>query len=70
MSENKLKVITVKEMGYVEAMDCHDSRGRRRCDWCRKPATYFVRQSVSEPGFHMGIAPKCVTCAGVEEPQG
>lgn len=67
MTEQAPTIITVREMGYVEAMDCHDARGRRRCDWCKKPATFFVRQSIHKSGFHMGIAPKCVVCAGVEK---
>ena len=63
------KIITVKEMGYGEAMNCHTVSGKRRCDWCRKPATYFVRQSITRPGFHMSISPKCVACMGLKEPE-
>ena len=68
MARRRPKIITVSEMTHVEAMDCHDVRGRCRCDWCKKPATHFVRQSVSRPGFHMAIAPKCVACMGLHEP--
>ena len=60
-------IMTVKDMTYVEASACHTAAGKRRCDWCKKPAKYFVRQNVSVPGMHVSIAPKCVVCAGVEQ---
>ncbi len=69
------KIITIKDMTYIEALACHTAAGKRRCDWCKKPAKYFVRQNVSYPGdrvgrgFHMSLAPKCVTCVGLEAPE-
>lgn len=63
-------IMTIKDMTYVEASACHTFAGKRRCDWCKKPAKYFVRQNISYPGMHVSIAPKCVACAGVEHPDG
>ena len=66
MSRRKPTIMTVKDMTYVEASACHTVAGKRRCDWCKKPAKYFVRQNVSYPGkTHVSIAPKCVVCAGL-----
>ena len=59
--------MTVKDMTYIEVAACHTIAGNRRCDWCKKPAKYFVRQNVSGPGMHLSIAPKCVVCAGLKE---
>ena len=60
------KIITVKDMTYVEAAACHTVAGKSRCDWCKKPAKYFVRQNSNEPGLYVSISPKCVACAGVK----
>ena len=60
------KIITVKDMTYVEAIACRRATGNPRCDWCKKPAKYFVRQNINEPGLHVSISPKCVACAGVK----
>ena len=67
MSRRKPTIMTVKDMTYVEASACHTPAGKRRCDWCKKPAKYFVRQNINEPGLHVSIAPKCVVCAGLEQ---
>ena len=64
--KKKPEILTIKDMTHVEAMACHTAGGRRRCDWCKKPAHRFVRQSISYPGLHVTIAPKCVACAGID----
>lgn len=63
------EIITVDQMGYIEALDCHTASGKLCCAWCKKPATYFVRQSYSAPDIHMALAPKCIACMGLEEPE-
>lgn len=67
MSKRKPIIMTIQDMTYIEALDCHTAAGKRRCDWCKKPADRFVRMNINEPGMHMSIAPKCVVCAGLEE---
>ena len=66
MSEKTPTILTIKDMTMVEAMACHTASGKRRCDWCKKPADRFVRMNITSAGAHFSIAPKCVVCAGIE----
>ena len=69
MTKQAPAIMTVADMTHVEAAACHTAGGGKcRCDWCKKPAKYFVRMGGSAPWFHVCIAPKCVACAGVEYP--
>lgn len=60
----KPKTFTLQELGYMEAMDIMENRGK--CPYCKQvnKSGLWVRTSFASPGLCIDSAPKCVDCPG------
>jgi hypothetical protein len=61
---SELRIFKLKDLGYMEAMDIMENKGR--CPYCKRfnKDDQWVRTSFVSPGLCVDSAPRCVDCPG------